>query len=119
MSLTVSFRHMRPRDEIKRRADALHKKLERFLDLASESHLTVEVEHDEAVVELVVTTRGETHKVTEEHDDLRTALDKLFHTMEIQLRRAKERRTDKRRSVPPETDGFVTEEVDPEEDAVG
>lgn len=105
MSFDVSFRHLRPRDEIRDRAAALYQKLERFLDPSSEATLTVSVEHGEAVLELVVHSRGETHKVTQEHDDLRTALDKLFHTAEVQLRRAKERRIAGRHDVP-EDDGF-------------
>ena len=115
MSLIVSFRHMRPRDEVKARANALYSKLERFLDPASESQFTVEVEHGQAVVELVVTARGETHKVTMEHNDLRTAMDKLFHKMEEHLRRSKERRDTRRRSRPPEMDGFEPTEEEEEE----
>ncbi len=105
MGLKLTFRHMKPRDEIQRRAEALHAKLERFLDPASESTLTVGVEHGEAQLELVVLARGETHKVSEADDDLRTAMDRTFHTMEIQLRRAKERRLAHRHDVE-EVDGF-------------
>jgi ribosomal subunit interface protein len=108
MHLEVSFRNLRPRDEIKLRAQALYEKLERFLDAASEGALVVAVEHDKAIMELVVRTGGEVHTVNEEDDDLRTALDKAFHTMEVRLRRSKERRLDRtRKSVPP-ADGFTT-----------
>jgi len=105
MNFEVSFRNIRPRDEIKQRATVLFNKLHKFLDAASEATLLVDVEHSAAVLELVVSSRGETHKVVEEHADLRTALDKTFHTMEKQLRRSKERRLAGRRDVPDE-DGF-------------
>lgn len=105
MHLEVTFKNLRPREELRRRALALHQKLERFLDPASQSQLLVSVEHGQACLELVVTTRGETHKAVEEHEDLRTALDKLFHTIEMQLRRSKEKRLDRRVEVP-EVDGF-------------
>lgn len=119
MSLKLSFRHMKPRDEVTKRCEALYGKLQRFLDPAAESHMTISVEHADAVVELIVNTRGETHKVREEHDDMRTAIDKLFHTAEIQLRRAKERRRAHRRDVD-ELDGFdpqITGEENPAEEA--
>ena len=105
MKLEVSFKNLRPRNEIRTRAENLFRKLERFLDRAAESHLTVAVEHSDAVLELVVSAHGDTHKATEEHADLRTALDKVFHTMENQLRRSKERRASRRRDVE-STDGF-------------
>jgi ribosomal subunit interface protein len=108
MHLEVSFRNLRPRDEIKTRAQALFDKLERFLDPASESTLVVAVEHGSAIMELVVRTGGEVHTVTEEDGELRTALDKVFHTMEDRLRRSKERKIDRtRKSVPP-ADGFAS-----------
>ena len=50
-----------------------------------------------AVLELVVSKKGQTFKAEHEHSDLRTALDQLFHTMEGQLRRSKERDLDRRR----------------------
>jgi len=110
MHLEVSFKNLRPRDEVKTRAQALYSKLERFLDPASEATLLVNVEHGKAILELVVRTGGETHLVTEEDDELRTALDRSFHTMEDRLRRSKEKRLGRhRRSVPPE-DGFASDD---------
>ena len=107
MHLEVSFRNLRPRDEVRVRALALFEKLERFLDSASEGSLVVAVEHDKAIMELVVRAAGETYTVTEEDDELRTALDRAFHTMEVALRRSKEKRLDRsRKSLPPE-DGFA------------
>lgn len=105
MKLEVSFKNLRPRKEVKARAESLHSKLERFLDPAAEAHLTVAVEHSDAVLELVVSAHGDTLKATEEHADLRTALDKVFHTMETQLRRSKERRGRRRRDND-SADGF-------------
>ncbi|MEQ1565122.1 MAG: HPF/RaiA family ribosome-associated protein [Myxococcota bacterium] len=110
MNLEVSFRNLRARDEIKVRAQALFDKLERFLDAASEGGLVVAVEHDKAIMELVVRAAGETHTVTEEDDDLRTALDRAFHTMEVRLRRSKERRIDRSHASVPPADGFTTTE---------
>ena len=53
--------------------------------------------HGSTVLELVVTKKGHTFKAQEEDGDLRTALDRVFHTMEGQLRRAKERTVGRRR----------------------
>ena len=107
MHLEVTFKNLRPRDELKRRAQALHDKLERFLDPAATSQLTVEVEHGRAILELVVHTKGGSHKVQAEHAELRVALDKLFHTVEEKLRRRKEKRIDKARRSRDDDDGFV------------
>jgi len=108
MHLEVSFRNLRARDEVKARAQALFEKLERFLDAASESNLVVAVEHGKAIMELVIRTGGEIHTVTEEDDELRTALDKVFHTMEVALRRSKERKLDRSRKSTPPADGFAS-----------
>ena len=106
MHLEVTFKNLKPRDEIKKRAQALHKKLERFLDPASEGTLLVNVEHGSAVLELVITSHGESHVAKEEDPELRTSLDKVFHTMEQQLQRGKERRVSGRRDVS-QPDGFA------------
>lgn len=110
MHLEVTFKNLRPRDEVRARALALFEKIERFLDPASDGTLVVSVEHGKAIMELNVRAQGETHTVTEEHEELRTALDKCFHTMEVRLRRAKERRLDREHAGAPEPDGFSTSE---------
>lgn len=107
MALEVSFRNIRPREEIRKRSEALYTKLERFLDPDAEGTLLVNVEHGDAILEFVVVTHGDTHKAVENHEDLRTALDKVFHTMEGQLRRRKERRDDRRQEGSEKPDGFV------------
>lgn len=104
MSIEVSFKGLKPRSEVRERADALYKKLDRFLDPASEARLMVGVSHGNAVVELSVTKKGQTFKAEEEHGDLRTALDRLFHKMEGQLRRSKERGVGRRRGGKEEED---------------
>jgi ribosomal subunit interface protein len=112
MGLEVSYRNIKPRDEIRRRSEGLYKKLSRFLDPAAEGSLLLGVEHGNAVLELVVTTRGQTFKSTAEDSELRAALDGLFHTMEGQLRRAKERRIDKRRQVGEDEYGSPEDDLD-------
>ncbi|HHO49928.1 MAG TPA: hypothetical protein ENK18_03430 [Deltaproteobacteria bacterium] len=116
MHLEITFKNLRPRQELRARAEALYAKLERFLDSAAEGHLIVAIEHSDAILELVVTTHGETHTVTEEDGELRAALDKLFHKMEIRLRRRKERRIDHRRGVGDEADGFAAADTDADTD---
>jgi ribosome-associated translation inhibitor RaiA len=106
MHLEVSFKNLRPRDEVRMRAQALFGKLEWFLEPSSAGTLVVNVEHGNAIMELVVRANGETHTVTESHGELRTALDKTFHTMEVRLRRAKERRIDRHRAGAGPVDGF-------------
>jgi len=110
MHLEVTFKNLRPRDELRVRAQALHDKLERFLEPATTSQLTVEIEHGRAILELVVHTKGGSHKVECENDELRVALDKLFHRAEEKLRRNKEKRLDKHRRPRQQEDGFEADE---------
>jgi ribosomal subunit interface protein len=115
MHLEVTFKNLRPRDEIRRRGEALYTKLERFLDPAASAELIVQVEHGKAVLELIVHSKGQSVAVQEEDDELRTALDKLFHRMELALRRRKEKRIDRRRRGGHDDDGFVIPEEGEEE----
>ena len=96
MQLDITFRNLRARDSIRERAEALYNKLERFLDPAAEGQLVLTIDHSMAVVELVVASHGQTYKVAEEDPELRTAMDRMFHVMESQLRRSKERRKEHR-----------------------
>jgi len=97
MHLEVTFRNLAPREEVRQRAEVLFGKLQRFLDPAAEGQMIVQIDHSIGRLELVLTTRGTVHKAAEEDEDLRTAMDRLFHRMEMQLRRAKERRIHKSR----------------------
>jgi ribosomal subunit interface protein len=118
MNLEVTFRNVSPRPEIRKRGEALYGKLTRFLDPAAEGHLIVNVEHDQGICEVVVKTRGQVFKAEEQDEDLRTAMDKVFHTVEEQLRRFKDKRTDRRgRSPVPET-GFVAPDGDEDDEDV-
>ena len=111
MHLDVTFKNLRPRKELRVRAEALYAKLERFLDPAAHGRLIVNVEHGTAELELVIASHGETHTVSTEETELRTALDKLFHKMEGRLRRHKERRIDRWQEPNDMIDGFAAPET--------
>ena len=56
-------------------------------------------------------------QASDEDEDLRTALDRTFHTIEHALRRAKERRVDRRRRASTlDEDGFASPALDDEGD---
>ena len=97
MHLEVTFKNLRPRTEIRRRAEALFGKLGRFLDASAEGTLVISVEHGRTLTDLTLSTRGQVFQASDEDEDLRTSLDRTFHTVETSLRRAKERRIDRRR----------------------
>lgn len=96
MQLEVTFRRLNPRDEIRKRAEALFAKFDRFLDPAAEGQLVVSIEHQQAICELVVKSRGQTFKAENSDEQLRASMDMVFHNMEEQLRRFKDRRTERR-----------------------
>lgn len=116
MNLDVTFRNLSPRDEVRRRGEALYGKLERFLDPAAGGHMIVSVEHHTAIVEVIVGTRGQVFKAEERNEDMRTAMDKSFHNVEEQLRRFKDKRTQRRPRAAAAETGFVTEPAEAEAD---
>jgi ribosomal subunit interface protein len=93
MSLSVTFRNLNPREEIRRRAAALYEKSERFLDPSAESNLVISTEHGRIVCDMVVTAKHGTYKATAEDEEIRASLDQVMHTLEEQLRRAKSKRS--------------------------
>jgi len=117
MNLDVTFRNLSPRDEVRRRGEALYSKLERFLDPAADGHMIVSVEQHTAIVEVVVGTRGQVFKAEERNEDMRTAMDKSFHNVEEQLRRFKDKRTQRRPRGTGDETGFVVDAGDDEPEA--
>jgi ribosomal subunit interface protein len=107
MQLEVTFRRLNPRDEIRKRAEVLFAKFDRFLDPAAEGQLVVTVEHQQAICELVVKSRGQVFKAETADEQLRASIDLVFHNMEEQLRRFKDKRTDRRGRGPGEGDGLL------------
>lgn len=105
MQFHVTFRNLAVRPEVKSRAEVLFSKLDRFLDTSAEGQLVVSAEHGNAIAEVVITNRGHTHKAKHEDTELRGAIDLVFHTIENQLRRAKDRRQDRRERGPDDTFG--------------
>lgn len=118
MRLEITFRNLKPREEIRRRADVLFEKLERFLDPAADGTLVVARERDVYRVELVVVAHGEVFKADDESEDLRTAMDRMFHRIEESLRRAKDKRVDRSRGARVREDGFVDAGPADEDDPV-
>ena len=106
MHIEVTFRNLQPRAEIKKRVEVLFGKLHKFLDPSSEAQMNVAIEHSVAVVEIHVTAHGHTHKVSDEDADMRTVVDRVFHKLENQLRRNKERVKDHKHTGRPEEVGF-------------
>jgi ribosomal subunit interface protein len=106
MHLEVTFRNLKPREEIRKRAQALFGKLERFLDASSEGTLEIGSEHGVARTEITLHSHGHVFQAHDEDEDLRTSLDRTFHTIEDTLRRAKERRLERRKQGGEEVDGF-------------
>jgi ribosomal subunit interface protein len=106
MHLEVTFRNVKPREEIRRRGQALFAKLERFLDPSSEATLIIAAEHGVTSTDLTVSSRGQIFQAHEEDEDLRTSLDRTFHRVEHALRRAKERRVDRWQRGAEAPDGF-------------
>lgn len=118
MQLEVTFRRLNPRDEVRRRAETLFSKFDRFLDPAAEGQLVITVEHQDAISELVVISRGQTFKARHVDEQLRTSIDQVFHNMEEQLRRFKDKRTDRRGRQPVAAEGLAAADMVDDDDWV-
>lgn len=116
MHLEVTFRNLRPREEVRRRGQVLYAKLERFLDPSADASLVITREHGVFRADLTIASKRALHQVHEEHDDLRTALDRSFHRIETAVRRTKERGTARRHEGARRPEGFVREPVTMEEE---
>ena len=95
MNLTVTFRHTEPTDALKQHAsEKISACIKKYVRNHSEVHVILSVEKRDHTAE--VTVRAKDFDVTSKAvtEDLYTAIDKLMHTLDVQLRKQKEKIVD-------------------------
>ena len=100
MSITVSYRNLKPRRDVNRRAESLYGKMEAYLDPAASATLLLSAENDAVVAEATVQAWSNTFRAEETDDELRTAMDKVMHKLNEQVRRFKDKRSKHRGAAP-------------------
>lgn len=98
MQIKISARHGHLSGATQQRISDKVERVRKFYDRVSLIHVTVDVEHaDQPQVELVVSAEHHDDFVAADAaDSLMAALDSALHKVEMQIRKHKERLTDRR-----------------------
>lgn len=114
MQTNISARHGHLSEKTQQRISEKVEKLNRYFDRVTAIQVTVDLEHrEDPVVELMVSIEhSESLVATDQSGDLMASLDGALHKIEQQIRRHKEKRTERRR--PPIKHMEVPVESEPE-----
>ena len=97
MNVIVKTRHMDVTDAIKQYVESKIGKLEKFYDSIQTVEAILDVEADQAVVEIVVTaSRKHTFVATHHDGDMYACVDQCLDKITTQIRRHKERVRERR-----------------------
>lgn len=92
MNIVVKAPHMPVTEAIKRHVEGKVAKLPRYYDSVQNIEVTLDMEAEKAVVEIVVTARRKnTFVATSRDDDMYACLDQCLHKITEQLRRHKDK----------------------------
>ncbi len=98
MRLDVSFRNLEPNDELRVLCDRKFQKVARYVNEPSEVHVVLRSEKHRQIAEVTLSSAGDqAHVAHAEDDEIRNALDQVFHKIERAVRRAHDRRIDRNR----------------------
>jgi putative sigma-54 modulation protein len=98
VQINISARHGHLSSATQQRISAKVERIHRFFDRVSAIGVTVDLEHaDQPAVELVVSAEHhEDFVATDTADSLLSAVDAVVHKVEMQIRKHKEKLTDRR-----------------------
>ncbi len=96
MNIVVTARHMNLSDDVRQRVEDKAEKLSRFLDELQTVEVTLEIEGDKPLVEIVATaSRKTTFVATARDDDMVVCFDHCLHKVSEQIRRYKDKVRDR------------------------
>ena len=96
MNIVVQARHMNATDSIRQHVESKVSKLSRFYDGLQSIEVILDIDADQAVVEIVATARKKnTFVATDRHADMHTCIDNCLHKISEQLRRHKDKVRDR------------------------
>lgn len=99
MSVTVTFRHVRPTDALRRYAETKTQRLQKFVHRPIEAHVVLSVDKRRHVAELVVNADSMSFTATEETDDLYSAIDLAMAKIERQVAKRTTKRKDRKHTT--------------------
>jgi putative sigma-54 modulation protein len=99
MSVTVTFRHVRPTDALRRYAETKTQRLQKFVHHPIEAHVVLSVDKRRHIAELVVNADSMSFTATEETDDLYSAIDLAMAKIERQVAKRTTKRKDRKHTT--------------------
>ncbi len=99
MSVTVTFRHVRPTDALRRYAETKTQRLQKFMRRDIEAHVVLSVDKRRHIAELVLTANGISFTATEETGDLYSAIDLAMAKVERQVAKHTTKRKDRKHAT--------------------
>lgn len=101
MQMTITFRHMDTSQRVKDHVEEKMQKLDRFFsNQLVKSHVILSHEKFRYIAEVIITAENFTLTCSEEADDLYGAIDQVYHRVDDQCRRHKEKVKDHKSSRP-------------------
>jgi ribosomal subunit interface protein len=106
VNVLVKARHMEVTDALRQHVEAKVAKLPRCLEALLSVEVTLNMEAEHAVAEIVATARQRNTFVATHRDaDMYTCIDQCLHKIAEQVRRHKGRVRDRKQAPPPGADG--------------
>ena len=100
MTLSILARHMELTDGLKNHVEERFGKLERFLDDQTRLNVTLAVERNSQIAEVVAKGPHALFQARESSGDMYTSIDRAAAKLETQLRRSHDKRTDQKTRGP-------------------
>ena len=111
MKITVQARHMEVTEALRQHVESKAARLDRYYDGLQSIEVILDLEADQAVVEMVATARKRnTFVATHRDPDMYTGIDQCLHKLTMQLRRHKDKVRDRQGPPHSETMGAPAEE---------
>lgn len=105
MQITVTGRHFEITDPLRQHIETKIKKLDRYIDGITDVYVVLSVEKHRHIAEITLQANGSPLRALEEKHDMYLAFDTVFEKIERQVRRQKDKGTDRKgRAVEIETE---------------
>jgi putative sigma-54 modulation protein len=117
MTITYTFRHMEPSEELRFYVEEKIDKLKKYFDSPVDAHIVLKVEKFRHIADMTLSNDGNTTKAIEQTDDMYSSIDQVMDKIEEQLRRFRSRK----KEYKPETikdEVFEESEIEAQESLV-
>ncbi len=116
MQVTVTGRHFEITDPLRQHIESKLNKLDRYLDGITDVHVVLSVEKHRHIAEINLQANGSLIRGVEEKHDMYLAVDTVIEKIERQVKRQKDKDSDRKGRFANKTQELVsTETVEPEE----